>query len=137
MQRPVNTGPRLTKKARERKHEQEKADKALGGGQIIEDGEDDKKKAPHWWVELQWFKLLRGDKRLYQIARILVELAPAKLFDPRDTYNQHLKNESATSKLIAANSGKEEKGDKKRKKINKERTNYPGKPSEKAKRSRR
>jgi len=94
MQRPVATGPRLTKRQREKKHEQQKADKALGGGVMVEkEGEEATKKVPHWYVELQWFRLLRGQKRLNQIARILVELAPNKVFDPRDTYAKHLKDE--------------------------------------------
>jgi len=95
MQRPVRAGPVLKKRARERQHEQEKADKALGGAVLATaDGEDAAaRKTPHWYVELQWFRLLRGQARLNQIARILVELAPAKVFDPRDIYAQHVKEE--------------------------------------------
>lgn len=95
MARPVRTGPRLTKKARERKHEAEKADKALGGATMKEvEGEEATKKTPHWYVELQWFRLLRGQARLNQIARLLVELAPNKVFDPREIYSSHLKDEA-------------------------------------------
>ncbi|GBG32566.1 ATP-dependent RNA helicase mtr4 [Hondaea fermentalgiana] len=95
MARPVRTGPRLTKKARERKHEAEKADKALGGATMKEvEGEEATKKTPHWYVELQWFRLLRGQARLNQIARLLVELAPNKVFDPRGIYAAHLKEEA-------------------------------------------
>jgi len=42
---------------------------------------------------LQWFRLLRGSHRLNQIAAIFVELAPAKVFDPRDVYAQYRKQE--------------------------------------------
>mmetsp|Transcript_42854 Transcript_42854/g.68864 ORF Transcript_42854/g.68864 Transcript_42854/m.68864 type:complete len:1162 (-) Transcript_42854:18-3503(-) len=87
-------GPRMTKRARERKREADKADKALGGGVMVEvDGEDATKKVPHWYVELQWFRLLRGQARLNQIARILVELAPSKVFDPRDIFSKRDKDD--------------------------------------------
>lgn len=109
MARPVNAGPRLTKRAREKKREQEKADDALGGATMVQvDGEDATKKVPHWYVELQWFRLLRGQARLNQIARILVELAPTKPFDPRDIYSKHLKEEQkeeAAAAVAASTAG--------------------------------
>jgi len=90
---------KMTKKARERKREADKADKALGGGTMVEvEGEDATKKVPQWYVELQWFRLLRGQKRLNQIARILVELAPTKVFDPRDIWTNEARTEALQEK---------------------------------------
>jgi hypothetical protein len=60
----------MSKKARERKHEEEKANKALGGARLKEEGSEIVK---HFVIYLQWFKLLRGSRKLEQIVNILVE----------------------------------------------------------------
>lgn len=104
MQRQVKTGPRLTKRQREKAANEKKADAALGGA-VMEamDGEDEKvAKVPHWFVELQWFRLLRGQKRLDQIARILVELAPEKVFDPRVIWEKSQRDGPTASEAAAA-----------------------------------
>ncbi|KAH9253669.1 hypothetical protein BASA81_008287 [Batrachochytrium salamandrivorans] len=83
-----------SKRAREKKHEEEKASKALSGGtMVVVEGEDTTKDTRDE-IELQWFRLYRGIKRYEQIASILVELAPLKVFDPRDIWNQHRKQQS-------------------------------------------
>lgn len=79
-------------------------------------------------MELQWFKLLRGQKRLDQIARILVELAPEKVFDPRVIWEKAQKDQAAESaaapppeppKLDKKGRPKKEKKPKKPKKMSK------------------
>lgn len=81
---------RLTKRGRANARENEKADKALGGAQLKT---KDDRAHPH--TELQWFRLLRGQSRLNQIARILVELQPAAVFDPKAIFEDQLKDEES------------------------------------------
>ena len=84
----------MSKAARLRKHEEEKAEKALGGASMIVVEGEEATSGKVDYVDLQWFRLLRGTQRLNQIATILVELAPSKVFDPRDIWIQHRKAEA-------------------------------------------
>lgn len=93
----------MKKHKREKLHEEQKAKKYLGGASLKQEFLEDTDNfdnediqlhhQKNWNVELQWFKLLRGQRRLMQIAQIFVELAPNKVFDPRDIYSSHLKSE--------------------------------------------
>lgn len=100
---------RLTKRGRAKKRENEKADKALGGAQLKN---KDERSHPH--VELQWFRLLRGQSRLNQIARILVELAPASVFDPKTIYSEQINEQKSidATKLSESRGSNKKKGKK-------------------------
>ena len=59
--RQVKVGAKLNKRQRERLNNERKADAALSGGTAIAvEGQEAVAKTPHWFVELQWFRLLRG-----------------------------------------------------------------------------
>ena len=110
----------MSRSARQKKHDEEKANKALGGAKLKANVESSaisslttstasmavsstqqQQQPPaaktrgtlkHSGIELQWFKLLRGDDRLRQIANILVECRLFVLFFSYPSRNFCLEN---------------------------------------------
>jgi len=105
-----------SKRARERKHEEEKAERALAGASMLAVEGEEVTQTRIEAIELQWFKLLRGAARINQIATILVELAPAKVFDPRDIWLQHKRAEAIQVEGEAAEEAAKKEKDKDKKK---------------------
>eukprot|EP00924_Labyrinthula_sp_SR-Ha-C_P004531 snap_masked-scaffold_1-processed-gene-3.33-mRNA-1 protein AED:0.00 eAED:0.05 QI:0/-1/0/1/-1/1/1/0/1148 len=104
-----------TKAARARERERLKADNALGGAKLAEEVSGQVKMGHR---ELQWFRLLHGQSRLNQIARILVELAPQNVFNPLQIYETHLAEEKS-NEVNFKSTDKKSKKKKKEKKMSK------------------